>query len=74
MKADTVIRKITPVRGYCGCCKQSVRLEYYDRDTSQSLCNECAGHLAVAEFWLRRNGIWPCTKQYQDRGGTSLLT
>jgi hypothetical protein len=53
--------------GTCAVCEKSVTLEFHDTDCQLTLCNECAGHFAVAEFWLHRYGYYPCTTQYNNR-------
>ena len=53
--------------GTCAVCEKDVRLEFHDTDVRLTLCNECAGHFAVAEFWLYHFGLYPCTTAYDDR-------
>ena len=65
----TAIRKLKkPTVGLCDVCETNVPLEFLDVDCGLTLCNECAGHFAVAEFWLYRFGLYPCTAEHNDRG------
>lgn len=69
----TAIRKLKkPGVGRCDVCEQDVTLEYAEGDCGLTLCNECAGHFAVAEFWLHRFGLYPCTAEHNDRGAVWL--
>ena len=65
----TAIKKLRKSeQGQCDVCKKAVPLEFHDVDCQLTLCNECAGHFAVAEFWLHRFGLYPCTPLYNERG------
>jgi hypothetical protein len=64
----TALKKLRkPGIGTCPFCEKTVPLEFFDTDTALTLCNECAGHFAVAEYWLYRLHIDPCTNKYKNR-------
>ena len=69
----TALKKLRkPAVGKCTVCRKAAPLEFLDADTGLILCNECAGHFAVAEYWLYRFKIDPCTSFYNERGDESL--
>jgi hypothetical protein len=64
----TALKKLRkPGVGNCPVCRKTVPLEFLDTDTALTLCNECAGHFAVAEYWLYFFHIDPCTTKYSNR-------
>lgn len=67
MKVTALKKLKKPGIGTCTVCEKAAPLEFFDTDTTLTLCNECAGHFAVAEYWLFRFKIDPCTTRYQNR-------
>jgi hypothetical protein len=64
----TALRRLRKtIVGTCTICRKAAPLEFFDTDTGLVLCNECAGHFAIAEYWLHRFKIDPCTTKYANR-------